>query len=328
MTARQAWQCTLAAALAALCHGAAQAQAFPAKPIRIIVPYAAGGPSDTLSRTTGSAVAENIGQPVLVENRPGGSSIIGMQACAKAAPDGYTICQTVADSLSYNPHVFKSLPYDADKDFEPVINLVRSNSMLIAKGNAPFGSYKEMIAWAKANPGKINFGTWGAGSIPEVYMLWLRHASGAAMTGVPYKGSGPATAAALAGEVDVTFMSIGIVAGHIRAGKLKAMAVVGTQRSPLLPETPSLGEEGADPGLRSYFGVFAPAKTPSAIVDRLNAEFAKALQTPKVQEYMRAQSFDPVGGSAKEFAEFLREDRANAGRVFRAIGVKPSDAPS
>lgn len=328
MSVRHGWTLTLAAALAALAHGTAHAQAFPAKPIRLIVPYAAGGPSDSLSRTTGAVVAESTGQPVIVENRPGGSSIIGMQACAKAAPDGYTICQTVADSLSYNPHVFKSLPYDADKDFEPVINLVRSNSMLIAKGNAPFGNFKEMIAHARANPGAVNFGTWGAGSIPEVYMLWLKHATGATMTGVPYKGSGPATAAALSGEVDVTFMSIGIVAGHIRAGKLKAMAVVGTQRSPLLPETPSLGEEGADPGLRSYFGVFAPARTPPAIVERLNAEFAKSLLSPKVQDYMRAQSFDPVGGSAKEFGEFLREDRANAGRVFRAIGVRPSDAPS
>jgi tripartite-type tricarboxylate transporter receptor subunit TctC len=222
--------------------------------------------------------------------------------------------------------VIKDLPYDADKDFVPVINLVRSNSVLFAKADAPFNSIKEMVAYAKVKPGVLNWATWGTASIPEVYLLWIRHQAGVNITGVAYKGSGPSTAALVAGEVDVTFMSIGGVLPHIKSGKAKPLAVVGNQRSAHLADTPSLAETGLDPGLRSYFGVFAPAGTPKAIVDRLNAEFAKALQTPRMKEFTHAQTLDPVGGSAAEFARFLKEDRANAGRVFKAIGVRPGNA--
>jgi len=312
----------------ACCIQGASAQTYPSKPLRIIVPFVTGGAVDGSARALGSQIAESIGQPVVVENRPGGSSIIGMQACAKAPPDGYTVCLTTADSLSYNPYLFKNLPYDADKDFVPVINLARSNSMLLAKGNAPFISFKEMIAYAKSKPGVLNWGTWGRASIPDVYLQWTKHQTGVDIAAVPYKGSGQAVPAVLAGEVDVTFMSIGAVLPSIKAGKLKPIAVVGNRRSPLLADVPSLAEEGADPGLRSYFGLFAPGGTPKPIVDRLNAEFAKAIQTPRVQEFFRTLTLDVVGGSADEFAQFLKEERINAGRVFKAIGVRPGDAPS
>jgi len=306
---------------------AALGQVYPAKPIHVIVPYAAGGASDGLARVLAAQLTEAFAQPVLIENRPGGSAIIGMTACAKAAPDGYTLCQTVADSVSYNPYLIKNLPYDPLTDFIPVINLVRSNSMLLAKANAPFNSFKEMIAYAKANPGVLNWGTWGAASIPDVYLQWIRHQTGANITPVTYKGSGPSVQAVLAGEIDVTFQSIGTVMPHIKSGRVKPVAAIGATRSPLLPDMPTLAEEGADPGLRSYFGVFAPAKTPKAVVDRLNAEYAKALQSARVQDYIRAQSMDVVGGSAADFADFIRSDVANAGRVFRAIGLRPGDAP-
>jgi tripartite-type tricarboxylate transporter receptor subunit TctC len=321
---------SLFAAVAAMCLAAASswAQTFPSKPVTLIVPYVAGGAVDATARAIGAPVGESIGQPVLVETRPGASSMIGMQACAKAAPDGHTLCLTVADSLSYNPLLFKTLLYDPDRDFVPVINLVRGNSMLIAKGNAPFGSMKELIAYARAKPGAINWGTWGPASIPEVYLNWIKRETGAAITPVPYKGAGQAVPATLAGEVDVTFMVIGAVVPHIKAGKLRSLAVIGTQRSPLLPDVPSLGEEGLDPGLRSYFGIFAPGATPRPVVDRVNAEFNKALQLPRVQQFFRTQTLDIVGGSAADFAQFLKEDRANAARVFKAIGVQPSDAPS
>jgi len=315
-------------ALAATTAGALHAQSFPTKPITVIVPYAAGGASDGLTRVLSPVVAEILGQPVIVENRPGGSAIIGMMACAKAQPDGHTICQTVADSISYNPYLIKNLPYDPSTDFAPVINLVRSNSMLLARGGAPFNSFKEMIAYAKANPGKLNWGTWGAASIPDVYMQWIRHQTGASFTPISYKGSGPATQATLSGEIDVTFMSIGTVLPHLKTGKIKSIAAIGTMRSPLIPDTPSLGEEGADPGLRSYFGVFAPARTPRPIVDQLNAAYAKALLHPRVQDYIRAQTMEAVGGSASDFSEFIKSDIVNAGRVFKALGLKPGDAPS
>ena len=322
MTARQAWQCTLAAALAALCHGAAQAQAFPAKPIRIIVPYAAGGPSDTLSRTTGSAVAENIGQPVLVENRPGGSSIIGMQACAKAAPDGYTICQTVADSLSYNPHVFKSLPYDADKDFEPVINLVRSNSMLIAKGNAPFGSYKEMIAWAKDNPGRLTYASQGSGSTSHLSAEMFRGMAGLQVLHVPYKGTAPALTDLLAGQVNIMFDNLGVSLQHVRSGKLKLLAVGTEKRMASLPNVPTMGE--TLPGFVSiaWFGVVGPPKMSAAIAATVSAGIADALKLPDVGRRMVELSAEPMGLTPQETAAFMRQDAERWRTVIRSQGVK------
>ncbi|OFZ97640.1 MAG: hypothetical protein A3H35_06895 [Betaproteobacteria bacterium RIFCSPLOWO2_02_FULL_62_17] len=319
---------TAAAVAGTLCVAAASAQSFPSKPIRIIVPYVGGGAVDGSARVVAAPMSEAMGQPVLVENRPGASSMVGMQACAKSPADGYTTCMTVADSLSYNPFLFKNLPYDPDKDFAPVINLLRGNSMLFAKGNAPFNNFKEMIAYAKSRPGTLNWGTWGPASVPDMYLQWIKHEVGVNIAAVPYKGAGQAVPAVLAGEVDISYMVIGAILPHIKAGKLKPLAVVGGRRSPLLPDLPHLAEEGADPGLRSYFGIFAPGGTPKPIVDRLNAEFAKALQLPKVQEFFRTQALDIVGGSADEFARFLREDRVNSGRVFKTMGVKPGDAPT
>lgn len=306
----------------------ALAQGFPAKPIRIIVPYVGGGAVDSSARVLAVPIGESIGQPVLVENRPGGSSMVGMQACAKSPPDGYTTCMTVADSLSYNPFLFKNLPYDPDRDFAPVINLARGNSMLLAKGDAPFNSFKEMIVYARSKPGALNWGTWGPASVPDMYRQWIRHEIGVDITAVPYKGAGQAVPALLAGEVDITYMTIGAMLPHIKSGKVKSLAVVGGRRSSLLPNVPNLVEEGADPGLNSYFGIFVAGGTPKPLVDRLNSEFAKALQAPKVQEFLRTLTLEIVGGSADEFSQFLREDRINSGRVFKAMGVKPGDAPN
>jgi tripartite-type tricarboxylate transporter receptor subunit TctC len=315
----------LAAALATA--GAAGAQSYPTKPIRIIVPYATGGVVDASARTVGAVIAESAGVPVLVENRPGGSSIVGMLACGKAAPDGYTTCMTVADSLSYNPFLFKNLPYDPDRDFAPVVYMARSHSLILARGNAPFNSFREMIAYAKAKPGALNWGTWGPASVPDMYLAWIKAETGTNIAAVPYKGVGQAVPAALAGEIDITFATIGSVMAHFKTGRLKPLAVVSPQRFPALPDVPALAEEQLDPGLRTYFGVFASGGTPRPIVDRLNAEWNKALQTPKIQEFLRAQTLDYVGGTAQEFAEFLKVDRANAGRVFKALGVTPTDAP-
>ena len=309
------------------CSHWASAQTYPSKPIRLIVPYVTGAVLDATARAVGQQVSESLGQPVIVENRPGASSIVGMEACAKAAPDGYTLCITVADSLSYNPYLFANLPYNPETDFVPVINLVRGNSMILANATAPFNSFKEMVEYSRANPGALNWGTWGPATIPDVYLQWIKHQKGVNITAVPYKGGGQAIPALLAGEINVTFMAIGVVLPQIKAGKLKSIAVVGSRRSPLLPEVPSLAEEDADPGLNSYFGVFAPVKTPRPIVERLNSEFTKALQAPKIQDFMRTQTLTVVGGSASEFAEFLTLDRTNSGRVFKTIGVRAESIP-
>ncbi len=304
----------------------ASAQVFPDKPLRVIVPFPTGGLVDSTMRIVGQQVSESIGQPVLVENRPGASTFIGMQACARAPADGYTLCISTPDSLSYNPHLFSSLPYDPENDFVGVTNLVVTNNLIVAHASAPFGTFREMIAYARANPGKVDFGTWGVGSIPHVYLEAIKKTFGVDITAVPYKGAGQAFPAILAGEVQATYGGLGFSMPHIRAGKLKALAAT-PDASPLLPSIPTLQQEGAEPGLPSYFGIYAPARTPPAVLDRLASEFAKALRTPKIQDFLVTQTLVGVGNSPAEFAAYLKADRANSQRVFRAMGLKPNDAP-
>jgi tripartite-type tricarboxylate transporter receptor subunit TctC len=317
----------LVLALAGAASGA-HAQQFPAKPVHVIVPFAAGGLVENISRTLGVLFQESTGQPFVVEVRPGGSSIIGMNACAKSAPDGYTMCITVADSLSYNPALFSDLPYNPDTDFAPVINLAWSNNLLVANAKSPFNSYKEMIAYAKANPGKINWATWGPASLPDLYLQWIKRNAGVDITGIPYKGAGAGNPAVLSGEADITYMGFGVATPFIKAGKIKPIVTIGDQRSPFMKELPTLAEEGGDPGLRGYFGAFAPGRTPKPIVDRLNAELAKAIKSPKMQEFYRTFTLEAVDNTPEEFAAFVKKDRETAIKVFRSIGIKPSNAPS
>lgn len=318
-------------ALAAVCIFGLQtaaAQPFPSKPLRIIVPYAAGGLVDTLARTMGSALTDSLGQPVIVENRPGGSSIIGMLACAKAPPDGYTLCYTVADSLSYNPHVFSDLPYNADTDFAPVLNLAWSNNLIVANAKAPFNTYKEMIAYAKSKPGALNYATWGPGSLPDMYLQWIKRQTGVEIAAIPYKGAAGGNPATISGEAHLTYMGFGVATPHLKAGRLKAIVAIGDRRSSFMPDLPTLAEEGGDPGLRGYFGSFTAGRTPPPIVERLNAELTKAIRTPKLQELYRNSTLEFVENTPAQFADFLRKDRENAGKVFRSMGVKPTPAPS
>ncbi len=310
------------------CVQLASAQSFPSKPIQIIVAFSPGGVVDLLARVLGAQVAESTGQQVIVIDRPGGGSIIGMDACAKAAPDGHTVCITVPDSLSYIPHLFAKLPYDAENDFAPVTNLAFTNNLLVAHAKAPFNTYKEMIAYAKANPGTINWGTWGAATLPDVYLRWVANQADVNITAVPYKGAGAqAFQAVYAGEVDITYMGFGTAMPQMKAGRIKALVTLGSRRFRLMPDLPTLAEEGGDPALPSYFGLFAPAKTPKPIIDRLNEEFTKAARTPQAQKFYSERTMEPVLNSAAEFAEFVKADRANAGKVLRSLGIRPSAAP-
>jgi len=303
------------------------AQPYPSGPIRIIVPYAAGGLADALARTTAAQVSEAMGQPVVVEARPGASSIIGMAACANAKPDGYTLCLTVADSLSYNPQLFANLPYDPDKSFAPVIRLAWTNNLLVANAKAPFNNYKEMIAYAKANPGKINWGTWGPATLPDLYLRWISSLAGVNIQAIPYKGAAQSNTAVFSGEVDVTYMGFGVAAPQIAAGRIKPLVAVSDKRSPLMPDLTSLGEEGGDPGLKGYFGMFAPAGTPKPILERLNAEFAKAVNAPPVQAFYKASTLVAEANTPDEFAAFARADREAAAKVFKSIGITPQAVP-
>jgi len=316
----------LAAALISGAASAALAQNYPSKPIHVVIPFAAGGLLDGTIRALGQQITESVGQPVVVENRPGGSTFIGMTACAKAPADGYTVCATTPDSLSYNPLLFTRVPYDPD-DFAAVTNLAFTNNVIVANASAPFDSFKDMIAFARSKPGAINWGTWGTGSIPHIYLEWISHHFSVDMAQVPYKGAGQAIPALLGGEIHVTYGGLGFVLASVRAGKLKALAITGDQRSSLLPDVPAMNELGGDPGLPSYFGVFAPAKTPGPVLEKLSSEMAKALQSPRMQEFLKAQTLDPVGNSPREFGEFVRADREHARRVFQSMGIRPVDGP-
>jgi tripartite-type tricarboxylate transporter receptor subunit TctC len=318
---------TAVLALAAATCGPAAAQDFPTQTIRIIVPYSAGGVADSLGRIMGQAMQESLGQPVIVDNRPGASSIIGMDACAKAKPDGHTVCLTVADSLSYNPQLFAKLPYDADKSFAPVIRLAWTNNLLVANKKAPFNTYKEMIAYAKANPGKINWGTWGPATLPDLYLRWTMANAGVQIQGIPYKGAAPANTAVFSGEVDVTYMGFGVAGPQIEAGIIKPIVTIGDKRSPFMPNLPTLAEEGGDPGLAGYFAVFAPAGTPKPIVDKLNAEFAKAIKGPHALAYYKATTLVAEDNTPEQFAAFAKADRQAAARVFKSIGITPQAVP-
>ncbi len=304
------------------------AQSFPIKPIRIIVSTSPGGLTDLISRTTGNIVAEAIGQPVVVEYRPGAGTLIGMSACAKSPPDGYTTCITTPESLVYNPLLFAKLPYDAENDFIPVTNLVRSRGgVIVANVGAPGNTFPEIIAYAKANPGVLNFATWGPGSLSAIFLGWINHVNGVDIAAVPYKGAGPTVPAIVAGQVQLTYTAQGLVAQHVRSGKLKLLAAAGATRSPFFPDTPSLGEFKSDPGLNSSFSLYAPSKTPMPVVDRLSVEFGKAVHSSAMKDFLHKQALIPVGNTPAEFAAYIRDDRVNAARIFKAIGIRPSDSP-
>jgi tripartite-type tricarboxylate transporter receptor subunit TctC len=306
----------------------AAAQTFPSGPIHIIVPFAAGGLVDALARVTGARVAESMGQPVIVENRPGASSTIGMAACANAKPDGHTICPATADALSYNPQLFANLPYDPEKSFTPVIMMALTNNLLVANAKAPFKTYKEMVAYAKANPGKLNWGTWGPGTLPDLYLRWISSQAGVNIQAIPYKGGAvQANTAVYTGEVDITYMGFGVAGPQLAAGTIKPLVAVGTKRSVFLPDLPSLGEEGGDPGLQGYFGMWAPAGTPKPILQRLNAEFTKAMSTPQVQTFYKNSTLVAEPNTPDEFGAFAKADRDAAAKVFKSIGITPQAVP-
>ena len=304
------------------------AQSFPSGPIHIIVPYAAGGLVDALARVTGARLAESMRQPVIVENRPGASSTIGMAACANAKPDGHTVCPSTADALSYNPQLFANLPYDPEKSFAPVIMMALTNNLLVANAKAPFKNYKEMIAYAKANPGKLNWGTWGPATLPDLYLRWISSQAGVNIQAIPYKGgAAQANPAVYTGEVDITYMGFGAAGPQIAAGTIKPLVALGAKRSVFMPDLPSLGEEGGDPGLQGYFGMWAPAGTPKPIVQRLNAEFAKAIGTPQVQTFYKNSTLVAEANTPDEFGAFAKADRDAAAKVFKSIGITPQAVP-
>ena len=294
----------------------AHAQEFPSKPVRIIVPYPAGGVVDGLARSLSVGMKDALGQPVVVENKPGAGGIPGMQACGLAAPDGHTICFTVQDSLSFNGFFYKSLPYNPETGFAPITNLGWTNGLIVANGKTGLTTYEQMVVALKKSPGKLNFGTWGDASQPDVLMRAMAGQAGVSFTPIPYKGQAQSAAAVVSGEVDVTYMGIGMALPHIEAGRLKPLLLTGKSRNDSVPGIPTMQEVGADVGLASYFLAVAPAKVPPAALEKLHAAIVKAAQTPSVQQFYQRFTLTFVGDSPTVFAEFVKKDRANAVRAF------------
>ena len=298
-----------------------QAQNWPSKPLRYIVPFPPGAFNDTLGRTISAELSKTLGQPVVVENRPGGNTIIATEMAARSPPDGYTLFGA-ALPFSVIQSLYKT-SFDVTRDFAPITLAGISANLLVANPSFPPNNVKELIAYAKANPGKVNYGTSGNGTSVHLSMELFKSMTTTYMLHIPYKGSAPVVTDLLAGQVDIMFDNLPNVIGHVRAGKMKALAVSTAQRSALAPEVPTVAEAGV-PGyeLAVWFGVLAPAGTPRDIVARLNAEIVKALNSPDVKDRFARQGVEVRTSTPEQFGEFLRAEVARWAKVIQDAGIK------
>ncbi|WP_240746088.1 tripartite tricarboxylate transporter substrate binding protein [Cupriavidus oxalaticus] len=317
---------SLAGAAGATAFGGAMgaaSDAYPDKPIRIVVPYTPGGFNDTLARTVGEKLTKLWKQPVVVDNRPGGNTLIGNSMVAKAAPDGYTLLITPLPFAALPALYGTKLPYNATKDFSPVIWAASTQNVLVARNDLGLATVKDIVDFAKKNPGKLNYGSTGSGSSNHLSMELFEKMTGTKLTHVPYKGSGPAVLALLGGEIDVLFDNLPNVMNQIRAGKFKPVAVTGLQQSTLLPDVPTVAESGV-PGyeVNVWFGIQAPAGTPKEVVQKLNQEIAKALADPEIMKRFREQGVEVVGSSPTKFATLVEAEIQKWGSVVRDANVR------
>jgi tripartite-type tricarboxylate transporter receptor subunit TctC len=301
----------------------AQAQSFPTKPIRMVVPYTAGGPADLLVRALGQKLTDAWGQQVIVENKPGANEIIAAQDVAKSPPDGYNWLLASDAVYSLNPFLYSKLPYDPMKDFAPVARIVTANLMLVVRPDFPAANVRELIDHAKKNPGKLNYGTVGAGGVNHLAMAWFNTLNGLEMQPVHYKGLVNGLQDIMTSRLDLMFAVIGGAAPHLKAGKMKGLAVSGSHRHPLIPDVPTFAEAGLrDFDASFYFALAAPAGTPRDVVAKLAAESAKIVQTAEFRERLTTLGFEPVAETPEQFAAFLKRDRELAQKKVQASGAK------
>lgn len=320
----QSFPAAFAFLVAAAFAAPAPAQTWPAKPARIVVPYPPGGGIDILARQLAERFQTQWGQSVVVENKPGGSTIIGVDQVAKASADGHTILMTTDASFSINPHLFRKLPYDAQKDFMPVTMLILLQQLLVANPAFPANSLQELIALAKARPGTINYASYGSGSQPHLSGEMLKSKAGIDLVHVPYKGISLAVPAVIGGEVQLTFSGIASAMAHLKAGQLKAFAIGGKRRSPLLPDLPTFAELGyPEVETHAWFGLFLPAGSPKEAAARIQQDARKLLEEPEFRaKQLVAKGYEVVGSSPEEFAAFLRTDSESRGRAVKISGAK------
>lgn len=302
---------------------AAQAQpAFPSRPLSIIVPFAAGGATDILARIVGQALSTEIGQSVIIENRPGAGGNIGGQLAAKANPDGHTLFMGAVGTHAINPSLYKKMPYDPIKDLAPLTRVANVPNLLVANPQQPFKTVQELIAYAKAHPGKVNFGSSGNGTSIHLSGEMFSHMAKVDMVHVPYKGSAPAMNDLLGNQIAIMFDNMPSALQYVRAGKLNALGVTSAKRSPELPNVPTIAEAGV-PGYEasSWFGLFVPAATPAPVQAKLHAALVKVLAQPDVRKRMADQGAEVVSEKPEQFAAFIQAESRKWGQVVRTSGA-------
>ena len=304
-----------------LACGAAWPQAYPAKPVRVVIVFAPGGGTDIVGRIVFQKVGEQLGQQFIVENRAGAAGMIGAEFVAKSPPDGYTL-MVYTQTMIVNAHVYRKTPYDALKSFTGITPLTRLVSMLAVHPSLPVRTTKEFVALARARPGEIAYGSSGVGGVQHLATSSLASMAGLKLHHVPFKGGAPAVVALMSGEVQATITPIPEVVSHVKSGRLRAVAVSSAKRTAQFPDVPSIGETVKGYDYSSWFGAFAPAGTPRPVIDRLNAEIRKAMADPAVAANLASQTLDPMPMSPEEFARLLKSDYDMLGPVVKAAGAR------
>jgi tripartite-type tricarboxylate transporter receptor subunit TctC len=318
---RIAW--LLALALAVAVHaGAAFAQPYPSKPVRLIVGFPPGGGTDIMARLLAAKLPELLGQPFVVENRPGAATNIATEFVARSAPDGYTVMVTTS-TVAINPAIYRKLPFDVLRDFAPVSIFSDSPNVLVVRAGLAAKSVDELIALARAKPGVLNYSSAGTGTTQHMTGELFKLRTGTDIVHVPFKGSGPSMSSLLAGDVDMTFANIPVILPQVRAGRLRALAVAGDKRSGLMPDVPTMKEAGVDGvEVTIWYGVLAPAATPREIVNVLADAVMKAARSPDIRQRLLDQGAEPIGNTPEEFAEALRAEVARWQQVVAASGIR------
>ena len=310
--------------LALLMLGAldAAAQQYPTRPIRLIVPYPPGGPTDFAGRTVGQKLSQFVGQQVVVDNRPGAGTVIGTELAIRSAPDGYTLLFATGGGTFLTPIMLPKVPYDPVKDLTPVAMLVMSPQVLVAHPSVPAATVSELVALAKAKPGVLNFASVGQGTSPHLGGEMLQSLAGIKLVHVPYKGTAPAMTDLISGQVQVMFTSMPTVLAHVKAQRLRLLGTGGTKRSAVIPDTPPIAETVPGFELVTWYSVFAPARTPQAIVTRLNTEIGKVLADPESRDRLAAQGLEPTTMTPDELGRYSRAELARWAKVIKAAGIK------
>lgn len=310
----------------ALALGHTQAQTFPDRPVRVVVPFAPGNTLDTALRQVAEEFRKNTGQALVVDSKPGGSGIIAAQNVMQAAPDGYTLLLANTSMFTINPHTFSKLPYDPEKSFKPVTNFLGASMVMAVHPSVPANDVKEFVAWVKANPGKVSFASFTAGNSSHFAGVILNQRAGLDMTHVPFNGTPPAVTNLVGGQVHAAFLPLLAVKPHVDSGKVKVLAVTSPQRSPLMPNVGTFREQGyPDLDIYIWAALAAPAGTPDAIIARLNTEFVKALRSQEIRDKWRVMDFETLPSTPEEFTRFAQADSKRWAEAVKISGFKATE---